>query len=171
MQTLTLAEFRDTLMNLRGAKPVSLVSVTVPKLRAGNPFGPLRKRSYTNGMINWSYQNAVNKQRDREEIAEPFIAEPRKWGERIIRADGTLTPLVQHKGKYYIEMKIEKSLDHTYQDSEGNTIENKLVDVWLPEKKDGGRQEVERPVILRDYSLENIEQLTVNGETLVLEKI
>jgi hypothetical protein len=163
-----------TVLNIRGCRPVSFVAETIPELRSGNPFGGtqrthrLRKMSRVSGMIGFSYENAVNNQRGREETpidpitgeVETFVAEARKWG---VRRAGT--PFVDHKGATYLEVKVERSLHCEYRLDDGTPVDAAIVAAWLPEKKEGTRQMVEKPVILRDYTLDNLREVTINGQT------
>lgn len=163
-----------TVLNIRGCRPVSFVAETIPELKSGNPFGGtqrthrLRKMSRVSGMIGFSYENAVNNQRGREETPiDPitgevvsFVAEPRKWG---VRRAGT--PFVDHKGSTYLEVKVERSLHCEYRLDDGTPVDAAIVAAWLPEKKEGARQMVEKPVILRDYTLANLREVTINGQT------
>jgi hypothetical protein len=164
----------STVLDIRGCRPVSFVAETTPELRSGNPFGGttrthrLRKMSRVSGMIGFRYENAVNNQRGREETpidpitgeVETFVAEPRKWG---VRREGT--PFVDHKGVEYLEVKVERSLHCEYRLDDGTPVDAATVAAWLPEKKEGRRQMVEKPVILRDYTLDNLREVTINGQT------
>lgn len=161
-------------LNIRGCRPISFVAETIPELKSGNPWGGtqrthrLRKLSRVSGMIGFSYENAVNAQRGREETPidpvtgeiETFVAEPRKWG---VRRAGT--PFVDHKGQTYLEVKVERSLHCEYRLDDGTPVDAATVAAWLPEKNEGRRQMVEKPVILRDYTLDNLREVTINGAT------
>lgn len=163
---ITTEELRSLLLNSRGCAPVTIVAETVPAMRkTGNPLiGRTVKVSRVNGMIGFLYANAVNNQRMREQgdDAALFQAFPRKWGERIAG-----TPVVRHVGKtgvaeYYLELKVERSLGHEYR-VDGLTVPDETVECWLPTRTEGARQEVERPVILRDYALRSIRKITIGG--------
>lgn len=88
----------------KGARAASIIAHTQQTLTGGksNPFfGRVTKIAHVNGMINWLYENAVNKQRLREEqptddegAIEPFIAEPRPWGKRLHLAVGEKSRLL-----------------------------------------------------------------------------
>jgi hypothetical protein len=168
-------------LDIRGCRPISFVAETTPELKSGNPFGGtcrthrLRKMSRVGGMIGWVYENAVNNQRAREgkpcdpvtgEV-EHFTPEARRWGVRRRRVDGSLSPFVDHKGETYLEVKVERSLQCEYRLDDGTPVDASLVEPWLPNKPEGRRQMVDKPVILRDYSLSNIREVTINGETHV----
>jgi len=162
------------ILNIRGCRPISFVAETTPELKSGNPFGGttrthrLRKLSRVSGMIGFRYDNAVNNQRMREgtpvdattgEVLE-FVAEPRKWG---VRREGT--PFVDHKGSTYLEVKVERSLHCEYRMDDGTPVDASIVEPWLPSREEGRRQMVEKPVILRDYKMENLREVTINGAT------
>lgn len=137
-----------------------------------NPYrGKVHKISHVNGVINWRYANAVNNQRMREEQpldeegnVEHFEALPRKWGQRISREDGTITPLVEHKGRHYLELKVERSLGHEYRDDEGNVYDDETITPWLRKRSKSSRQQTDKEIILRDYALDSINEIRMDGE-------
>lgn len=150
-------------------KIVSLESETVPPLRKGAPWADLRKRSFTNGVINFIYSNSVNNQRiregqplDREGNIEIFYAIERTWGRRLRG-----TPLVAYRDKLYLEVKIQKVLHNIFLVS-NSQIATELVNPWLRRKTESGRQQVDKPVILRDFALESLRSITVNGKNYAI---
>jgi hypothetical protein len=151
----------DVLKTVSGAKIVSLVVETVPDMitpKANPLFGRLVKRSYINGMIGFRYENSVNNQLAREGVEADFVSHPRKWGNRI---EGT--PLVEHKGTHYLEVKIEKVYDTKYI-LDGKEVSKDVVAQHLrPAKEGSGRQGTEKAVILRDYKLDSITALNMGG--------
>lgn len=176
MATMTKADLVSVLMDRKGAFFGTIVAETDPRMKkTGNPYVGAVKISRVNGLFNWIYENAVNRQRCREEQpvdasgeVEHFTALPRKWGVRVKREDGTVTPLVEHKGAFYLEMKVERSLGYEYR-KDGTTLDPKAVEAFLPERKEGARQEVDNPVILRDYAIESIRQITLDGIVYEIE--
>jgi hypothetical protein len=161
----TLEEFKSALLERKGTTFVTIVAETDPKLRKrGNPYaGRVTKRSRVNGAIGWIYGNGVNRQRIREGLDPDFEAFPRKWGERIKG-----TPFVEHKGNTYLELKVERVLGTEYL-LDGEPIDRSLIEEWLPKRKpEGERQQVENPVILRDYNLANIKAIAFDGITIVV---
>lgn len=169
--TITRSDLVEKMKGRRGSFFVTIVAETDPRLlKTNNPFTGVRKISRVNGVLNWVYENAVNNQRVRENQpvdaageVEHFTAMPRKWGSRIRRDDGTVTPLVEHKDKHYLELKVQKSLGHEYRDANDAVIDPSAVAPFIPKRKEGERQEVDNPVILRDYAIENITQITLDG--------
>lgn len=170
MEKLTVSQLLDILSLKRGAFFASIVTTTEPKMRkTGNPYhGGIKKVSRSHVQLNSLYENAVNNQRKREGVEEAFEAEPRKWGERIYREDGTVTTFVKHNGKLYIEARVLKSLETDYL-FEGVSIPSELVKPYLYSGGESSRQGVEKQVILRDYSVENIKQITFDGKTYGIE--
>lgn len=191
---ITHERLRNMLFNLRGATMVSIIAETEPKLTGGKkcPFAGVVKVSYVNGQINWNYQNAVNKQRMREDqpinedgTIEDFVPLPRKWGSRLHtlndRGEKRLLPLVAHNANLeseivtedqlvnipveclYLEYRPLKTVDYKYF-LNGVEVDREEVNKYLP-KPSPGRQGVENQIILRDYKLGSIKEITMNGET------
>lgn len=158
---LTVNELRDNLMAFKGAAIVTIHTDTEPAMnKTGNPYVGARKKSSVNGMINWIYECAVNRQRIREGLTPDFQAYPRKWGQRI---QGT--PLVEHNGKYYLEMKVQHA-DSIYYVGQMEIPSADITPYLRPLSKT--RQGVTREIILRDYALENIKGITYGGELITI---
>jgi hypothetical protein len=196
----TLSAFRTMLFGVKGAKPVTIITRTEPTLTGGKkcPLAGLVKISTVNGMINFNYENAVNRQRSREGNSEVFESAARKWGKRLYEAPEEVEnpnsvqrierkrrtprhlPFVAKNWKedtitidefneipndeLYLEMKVENSGDYIYM-LNGEEIPKEKVAPYLPKKKEGERQDLEKTVILRDYKIENVEQITIDGES------
>lgn len=166
MTKVTKQQLIDSLKGLKGSRLVTIVTQTQPTLVANHPLtgeanpykGKVFKVATTNGVINWSYERSVNRQRAREGSEPDFEAYPRKWGERLAG-----TPLVEHKGKTYVELKVEKSVDYDYFDLDGKPVDADLIKPYLrPPGK--SRQEVAKEVICRDYAVDSILELRVDGQ-------
>jgi hypothetical protein len=168
---ITLAK---RLADLKGARMVKLAVEVEPTMRkTGNPYvGRVVKQSFVMGVIGFRYENSVNNRRMVEanpetqkaaDAVEVFIAEPRKWGVHI---EGT--PLVEHKGQRYLEVKIERTLGTEYR-LDGQPVDPETlvaIKAFMPEREEGARQELEKPVVLRDYKLSSIRQVVMDGLTL-----
>lgn len=160
MATVTSSELTQILLKRKGATIVSLKACTDARLRKkNNPVGPCWKLANIVGMIGWSYANSVNNQRAREGHDEHFEALPRPWGERIKG-----TPLVEHKGKYYLEVKIEQILDVTYaRNSDWELVTYDAISMFLPDKRVNERAETEKNIYPTDYAIENIREIKIDG--------
>lgn len=167
---ITEAELVRMLSDNKGANIVTVVTKTEPKMRkTGNPFvGKVFKVSRVNGMIGWNYANSVNNQREREGNTDTFVAEPRKWGQRI---DGT--PLVEHKGTFYVELKVEKSLDSKYIDLAGKELDSDTlaeVKTFIPQRQRAATQQTVKEIILRDYKVASIVSITMNKQAYIVRR-
>ena len=169
MATIKQSDLVSTLMARRGCFFATIVAETDPRMvKTGNPYRGAMKWAKVNGLGNWVYENSVNNQRMREHQpldsageVEAFVSHPRKWGTRIRRADGTVTPLVFHKGLHYFEMKVQRCLGYEYRLA-GSTLDTKAVEAFLREQKESSRQGLDEPVILKDYTITNIRAITMD---------
>lgn len=167
-QKITVDELRTHLESVRGNTFATIVAETLPKVPKGCPYPGLRKLSQVNVAIGFNYENSVNRQRDREGIEEAFEAQPRQWGTRI---NGT--PLVEHTNKdgvhrLYLETKIQKTLGHQYRDAEGNDLADEDVEEFLRAPSKPATQGTAKEVMVRDYGLDSIVEITLLGETYAI---
>jgi hypothetical protein len=164
MPTINRTELELLLRNVKGTTLAGVVILTVPQVNkkvngVANPIhGRVQKRAHRNVVLGFKYENSVNNQRIREDKDADFVAEPRAWGVRI---DGT--PLVSHNDNLYLECKVERVVEAQYL-LDGQPVEDSEVEPYLPVRKPSSRQEVDRPVVLIDVKLENVEQLRIFGE-------
>jgi len=172
MKKISRTELVEMLASRRGATAVTFVAETEPAmLKTGNPYvGRTKKVARVNGMVGWDYERSVNLQRCREE--QPlddagevayFESAPRQWGRRIKGS-----PFVEHNGKLYLEVRVNRSLGHEYR-VDGQTVDPKKINKFLPKRKEGKRQKVTKPVICRDYDVTNLKAIAVGGEHYEIE--
>jgi len=170
MKSITQSELERLLFATNQTQFVSFVSVTDPDMRKrANPHAGTRKVSMVVGVINWTYSRAVNRQRQREQPKpKKFRALRRKWGERIYG-----TPLVKHcvettEGDelvtLYLEVKIERRSFHYFNPKTHRRVKETTLAKWLKKAERNERQGVEREIVLRDYTLANIAELTNAGK-------
>lgn len=162
---ITVQQFIDMVLERAGAQIVTITTATEPKLKRTNPFGVITKTSVVNGVINFNYQNAVNRQRGREGNDEQFTSAPRQWGQRI---EGT--PFVEHNGQHYLTIKVEKtSAPPSYVDAMGQTVNHEdLMPHFYASSRGSGRQMVADEVITRDYKLANVTAIKMRGKTYMI---
>lgn len=101
------------------------------------------------GYINSDYASSVKRK-----SGKAIAPMKRSWGERIKD-----TPLVEHKGEYYLSVKVIRSSPSLYY-SNGKLITDLqiLARIAYSEKH---RDEI---VKIRDYNLDNIKRLTLGGK-------
>jgi hypothetical protein len=160
-------QLREVLAHIHSAMIVSLTAHTVPILRKrdmrkrDNPYiDRVTKVSRVNGVICWGYARAVNRQRLREDRIDDFEAAPRPWGRRIRG-----TPLVEHNGRYYLEMKVQSRQDMFLVDGQPSDVD---LSPWLP-RRCPSRQEVTKEVVLRDFALASIREIRWAGRSYEIE--
>ena len=163
MKAITQENLQSMLADIRGATFATLVTKTDARLKkTGNPFGNVEKVSRVNVCLGFQYEKAVNRQRAREGTEADFEAVPRQWGEKI-------SPMfIAHKGKIYLETKVERSLSTTYLDSKGQEIPSEAVKPFLPARAESSRQETEKEILVRDYAMDSILSLSFRGEDYVV---
>lgn len=164
MKALTTTALVEVLATVKGATFATLITETDARLKkTGNPFGPVRKVSRVNVCLGFQYESAVNRQRTREGTVADFEAAPRQWGTRL---PGSM--LVEHKGKLYLETKVERSLGCVYLDASGKELTAEQVAPFLPARSESTRQETEKEILVRDYALESLRSVSFGGEQYVM---
>ena len=73
--------------------------------------------------------------------------------------------MVSHKGNLYVDVKVERVLSTEYQVDSEPVAQVFLAPYIPPKRSNKGRQELAKPVIIRDYKIVGIKQMTINGET------
>jgi hypothetical protein len=163
---ISTEELKNILANIKGATMVTVTAVTEPNMKkTNNPYLGVKKITTMNCTINFIYANSVNNQRAKEGSTTDFTPYPRKWGHRI---QGT--PLIEHKGEYYLEVKPNgKPQDVTYS-LNGTIIPVETLKPFLYENKsNAAHQGVDKEIIVRDIKLSNISQIQMKGDLLLIK--
>lgn len=160
-QVIQENDFMNFLINHRGHGFGTIKALTPSRLlKTDNPHKDSLKYSVV--QINWgiwNYTSSLYSMASKEGKEIVFDVKPRQWGERMAG-----TPLVHHKGKYYLEAKCEKLVEMDYYDQEGNKLDKEEMSQFVPVRKKSSTQaQLDGEVVLRDYSLSNI--MVFNGAT------
>ena len=158
---LSISEMVDILLKVCGSTMVGFTSETTPRLLAGNPWINVVKSSRVNANLCFDYEKAVNRQRVREGKIADFVVQPRKWGKHIGKS-----PVVEHKGKLYLNAKINSSTAVYIAD--GKIVTEAEVYAWMGEKH-SGRQHVDKAIESRDFSMENVRELRMDGIEYIID--
>lgn len=165
--TINQAEFRNVIESIRGVSFASIQSVTELDMRkTGNPFhGKIAKVSKILAIVgNWNYERSLENQAKREGVETEFEIKPRKWGFRLNDSG-----IVEHKGRMYLECKVEKSFDSRIVWSNGQYLSHTEIDAvrsFMPIRKESSTQDsIEKKIILRDYAFDSIRKIKLNGLT------
>jgi len=165
MTTINQEQLKTLLGNIKGAKPLTISAfVDARAKKTGNPFVEIRKLSKVNGFTGVNYEASGQRQEMREGVAPTFEASERQWGERVSSA------LVENKGKFYLAIQpkhsakpvfiARKSLSDFFKVVSKDSIAN-----FLPAHKPNTNQGTEKEIVYRNYALESIAGLTIDGET------
>ena len=159
---ITRAQLTKILMVIKGAKFGTVTIETEPKMRkTNNPyFGNVIKRSSCNYCMGFNYTNSVNNQLKKENKEQTFVAQPRKWGERI---DGTC--LVLHQNNLYLELKPTGKPQSTefFLISDNSQIEKDTIQDFLQEPNHSTIQGTDKEILVRDVKVSNIKEIKING--------
>jgi len=173
---LTKEQLAERLLHVSGAQIVTLEVETDARLRkthptikvagkaARSPYADhvVTKRTVVNGVIGFIYENSVNRQQCREGGIGEFEAQPRKWGERIAG-----TPLVEHAGKLYLEVKVERVVGQPAYFVDGVQVGKAVLEDYLPQSRSSAEsQGVDREVVLRDYAMDSIRAVVMGGQRI-----
>lgn len=177
LKFISLGDFFSEMYHFsKGAKFAQLYVETVPDLPKKSVYnGRVTKKQSHNIQLNFSYVNAVNNMRLKEDKEADFVASPIKWGVRIPG-----TPLIMHKKKNaseteaYLMTRVLKSnsseyyLDGKFVDSVPvlDAIRNDMSKSYDNKKHQGTDGEV----IIRTFKFSSIKGITIDGETKVVEK-
>ena len=175
MKTVTVSQLCAILAKVKGATPVTFVAVTDARARkTNNPhtvLGPVYRTEKVNGMVGTDHEAAVVRQQAREGALDPaYVAQARSWGERVGPA------LVKKGDSYYLPVQLNPAQrSHpVYIAPKWRGTKVRLLPVateaiapFLPSERREERaahQGVERLVDRRDYKLESIASLSIDGE-------
>lgn len=166
MKTISQAQLQVMLARVTHALPITISAFVDARCRkTGNPYKSVRKLSKVNGFTGANYENSVNRQQEREGKDPSFISGGRPWGERASPA------LVEKDGKWYLAIQPKATAKPLYFTKASDAEPYKLtpkdkIAAFLPaEKSSAEAQGVDKEVVYRNYGLENIAAVTMNGET------
>lgn len=169
-QAEAIALFSDP-KQVNGNTIISIDTCSVPKLTGGksNPMqGKVQKLNIGSNVMVFqnktgsSYANKVRRHMEAEGInPDNFQLQPRVWGERIPN-----TPIIEHKGKYYLEVIFNKSGEVSYK-LDGKAIKKEDIEGLKPSTsgEQGGQ---EKKVIIRSFSWDSIISFRLNKQSYIV---
>lgn len=169
-QKISREELPELLRELShsGAKPISILLNTEKKLLKKDRFSgtpnnigeKINKLSYIQAILNFDYQNSVNKQREREGEEKDFKSKSNWFSHKVENPRA----LLEANGEKYLQLKVEKVLETHYflLDNDEEIAYNEIENL-LPAKNKAQNQGVEKQIITIAPKLESILQFTVNG--------
>jgi hypothetical protein len=179
METITRNEILALFLNpeqsgINGNSFIGLDTLTEVKLLGGkkNEFVGNTQKATTNINVmvfsnknSNGYENMVNRRLIAEgKSPDDFVLSPRTWGVRIPN-----TPIIEHKGEYYLEVIFLKSPNlHTSYFFNGKPIEKRFIQ-GFPEKSEEGEQGgLDNKVIIRTYKIASLSRISINKKVYVV---
>lgn len=170
-RTITKAQLIRKLRDLTDEADVELVVCVDVRLNKYsneniNPYIKygIKKWSRVRAVLNVSYEDAVNQARSDEGIRSRFRAEPHPHGEHrrdncLIYKDG----LVHSLQVIITEAQV---LKYTYNNRK---IDKDKFRAWEPpSRKESARQGTKNPIIVREYLIKNIREITIHDTTYTI---
>jgi len=176
---ITRNQLANNLKDMDQTVLATIRTCTVPDMKkTNNPFwGKVRKLQDMQACVgSWQYSKAVNARRKKEwendllsddstPKPEKFVPAKRQWGERVAN-----TPYVEHNGQLYVELSVIKCLRQVYLDENGNELSKELLAPFFKNnEKEGARQDLDKPVIVRDVKIDNVVSITYGGHVIEVE--
>lgn len=138
-----------------------MTSETNPsRVKAGKGLVKLTTASGVMCGTSMDYERIVNNRRDKEGHLEEFTAAPRAWGEKV---DGLIVKKdSQDYVTFYFDDRCTKTSVKFLLD--GKEVSKCEIQHLLPKEQDkSSRQELDNPITYRNYKVESITSITVDG--------
>jgi hypothetical protein len=171
MKTITKNKLQKLLSEVNHSTFFSFTALTTVKTPVDAPV--IKKLSRVNVCVG-DYGNAVRNRQQKEGNEPTFKTHPRKWGKRVSIA------LIEHETKngdlkHYISAQVLKAktpiylMEHAPLRKGGKTrlmgVTKDQIAQWLPSYRSAAEaQGLEKEVVHRDFSLDNITCLSAGGE-------
>ena len=152
---------------------IGLKTRTIPKMRKrNNPyFNQVIKESEIQGMIGFNYRNSVNNQLGRENKEMEFTPKKHKWAnsKRKYNSNDSRIVLYNRKGtKSYLRVKVQSSKKPTYRFNGRFIAEQTLEPFLIQSKKPKSQEKLDKEIIVRNYDIENITEVKMQGDRMLV---
>lgn len=146
--------------NVSGSSFITIYTETIPKTKkTNNPFKTVYKRTKMTGVIGFDYKSSINRQASKEGLGERE-AKQRTWG---TLSDNRIW--VEHKGKKYLQIKVESCSSPIYLNEQRQEIPYEQIAPFLYKKQvSSNQQDLSKPVVIRDITLDNITSVVFNKQ-------
>jgi hypothetical protein len=177
MTRITKLQLIQLLLNpevsgINGASFIGLDTITTPKLSGGkgnSMQGRVQKCAVGNSVMVFqnknsnAYEGMVRRRLEAEgKNPDSFSLSEKTWGTRIAG-----TPMVEHKGEYYLEVIFLKAGETSFL-LDGRPIKKEFIE-GLDTKEEGTQGGLDNKVIIRTFKAESISRITINKEVYIIE--
>lgn len=166
---MKLAQIHTLLNSIKGNTFASMDTITEVKLKGGkkNPMlGRVTKHTTGNRVQLFTsfkgYRNMVNRRLEAEGKTPDFEPKALPWGTRIEDS-----PLIEHNGKFYIQMIFQKGGESTYY-LDNTIIDKANIEGFVETEVTAGRTGLEddNAVVVRTFALDSIREIRMMGQTV-----
>lgn len=165
------------LLKIKGAKPITMICETVPRMRkTNNPFfGRIIKRAEINGMVNFHYDKGVLRRLKKEGKDSSDFCRGTSWHEPVM-IDGKLTPLCKHKSKddKYIRFMLRNGIESTYCWTDSGDMltddEAEQVETFIQSSNSYDNQGLDEPLIFLTYGIESVKVIRIDKQTYTIKQ-
>ena len=161
MPSISRAELAEKLRSISGTSHIAFTATTVPRLTGGKkcPLHGTVKTVRVNGPIGTNFKADVERRQAKESLPVGF--------EPLESYADYIGGLVEHKGKHYLRVRIDSIIAEEYRLG-GKEISKEEVDQYTRKDREN-KQGLSNPSEMRRYSLDNITQVSMSGDTFELE--
>jgi hypothetical protein len=158
---VTTNEVINMVKSVKGSTMITLETETLCDMnKTNNPFYGAIKKSVVNGQVGFYYDNAVNNQRGREEKEMDFTSQKPKWA---VATDCKGIVTNQAGTKFYLYIKILSAESPTYFFNGREVSKDNIAPYLKEHKKPHTQANIEKEVVVRMYSIENIKKVKMFG--------
>ena len=170
--TVTTNELVTVLKNteIKGGSFCHITMVTEPKMnKRGNPyFGLVLKNSSCNYLLGVDYESRVQKNESKEGLEEGFVVEPPKGK---VHVNNILLKDEKTGTKFYLMVErfneVKPTVSFTHKET-GEMIDKSLFEDFLPKYYPSTKQVQERKVMVITPLVENIKEMSFNGNKYIV---
>ena len=168
MKKINRAELVSILNDISGARALTVCFASAPKMlvksrinKVPNPFRDnVNKIRTYNCMVNFSYENSVNRQRSREGKEVNFVAQD-SYGSHI----GDNRIIIEHHGQLYMQVKLQKVVKSYYKNiATDRLIKPSQLEEFFSPRKPSKSQGLSSEVKVIRIKIDNITELRHAGE-------
>jgi hypothetical protein len=167
LQVISQLDLLGILQDFAGYSFAGLQTLTDARAKkTDNPFKDkiVLKESQLLVNVGFHYSNSLVNQAKRENVSTDFDVQPRKRGIRLPNS-----PLVEHKGNFYLEAKVEKVFQPRFTDVDGIELSKEDVLPFLPKKRESATQDkLVKKIYLRDFKLASIQKFAFDGKNYLV---
>lgn len=172
MKTLNHSQLVEKIATIKGMAIVGLLATTDARARkTNNPFFPITKTIRAIGFVGANYENAVNREANRQGETPEFQAESLPWGQWLIPGK-----IIEHKGEMYLRTQTTPGNRRktpakvlNYRAGDGKFISRDEAKPFLPVARESNKQQeetgIQQTVWVRTYSFDSLKKMRIAGQT------